>query len=167
LSVAERKVRAMKGKALFAAARDARGLRELPGGPLRVAQPSRVDDIREARFDAYRARAGEPAEWPAEQAATPADGQPTRPTDGQATEPTDGQATEPTDEQATARAEAARAAVPTGRDPEAWRALNDAAAAYRERLAAARSEVAKPAADRADVAQRGMAAVREALRHRP
>jgi hypothetical protein len=156
LSVAERKVRAMKGKALFAAARDARGLRELQAGPLRVAQPSRVDDIREARFDAYRARTGGQP-----------DGQATEPTDGQATEPTDGQATAEAGGQATVRAEAVRGALPTGRDPEAWRNLNDAAAAYRERLAATRSEVAKPGADPADVTQRGIAAVREALRHRP
>jgi hypothetical protein len=158
LSVAERKVRAMKGKALFAAARDARGLRELPGGPLRAAQPSRVDDIREARFDAYRARTGgQPTESAAGQAVAPADGLPTGPADGPAVAPAGGQAT----------AEGVRASLPTGRNPEAWRALNDAAAVYRERLAAARSEVAKPAVDRADVTQRGIAAVREALRHRP
>jgi hypothetical protein len=164
LSVAERKVRAMKGKALFAAARDARGLRELPGGPLRAAQPSRIDDIREARFDAYRARTG---------------GEATQPTDGQATGsasatesagrrasgPETGQATARADGLSQAEADAARVALPASQDPEAWRALNDAAAAYRERLAADRSEVAKPAA--ADVNQRGMAAVREALRHRP
>ncbi len=48
----------MDGKALFARVRDDRpGLRELPGGPLPVAQPSRVDDVRAARFDAYRERA--------------------------------------------------------------------------------------------------------------
>jgi hypothetical protein len=47
----------MNGKALFATVRDGQpGLRELPGGPLTVAQPSRVDDLRAARFDAYRAR---------------------------------------------------------------------------------------------------------------
>jgi hypothetical protein len=47
----------MNGKALFATVRDGQpGLRELPGGPPTVAQPSRVDDLRAARFDAYRAR---------------------------------------------------------------------------------------------------------------
>jgi len=52
----------MDGKALFATVRDGRpGLRELPGGPLTVAQPSRVDDVRAARFDAYRARIGRPS----------------------------------------------------------------------------------------------------------
>jgi hypothetical protein len=51
----------MDGKALFAAVRDGQpGLRELPGGPLTVAQPSRVDDVRAARFAAYRARIGGP-----------------------------------------------------------------------------------------------------------
>jgi hypothetical protein len=51
----------MDGKALFATARDGQpGLRELPGGPLTVAQPSRIDDVRAARFDAYRARIGRP-----------------------------------------------------------------------------------------------------------
>jgi hypothetical protein len=49
----------MDGKALFATVRDGQpGLRELPGGPPTVARPSRVDDIRAARFDAYRARIG-------------------------------------------------------------------------------------------------------------
>jgi hypothetical protein len=49
----------MNGKALFATVRDGQpGLREKPGGPLTVAQPSRVDDVRAARFDAYRARIG-------------------------------------------------------------------------------------------------------------
>jgi hypothetical protein len=48
----------MDGKALFARVRDdLPGLRELPGGPLPVTQPSRLDDIRAARFDAYRNRA--------------------------------------------------------------------------------------------------------------
>lgn len=48
----------MDGKALFVRVRDDRpGLRELPGGPLPVAQPSRVDEVRAARFDAYRRRA--------------------------------------------------------------------------------------------------------------
>jgi hypothetical protein len=47
----------MNGKALFATVRDDQpGLRDLPGGPLTAAQPSHVDDIRAARFDAYRAR---------------------------------------------------------------------------------------------------------------
>jgi hypothetical protein len=47
----------MNGKALFATVRDGQpGLRVLPGGPLTVAQPSHVDDVRAARFDAYRAR---------------------------------------------------------------------------------------------------------------
>jgi hypothetical protein len=47
----------MDGRALFATVRDDQpGLRELPGGPLTVAQPSRVDDVRAAKFDAYRAR---------------------------------------------------------------------------------------------------------------
>jgi hypothetical protein len=47
----------MHGKALFETVRDGQpGLRELPGGPVTVAQPSRVDDLRAARFDAYRAR---------------------------------------------------------------------------------------------------------------
>jgi hypothetical protein len=51
-------VRVMDGKELFARVRDdLPGLRALPGGPLPVAQPSRVDDIRAARFDAYRKRA--------------------------------------------------------------------------------------------------------------
>jgi hypothetical protein len=51
----------MDGKALFATVRDGHpGLRELPGGPLTVAQPSRADDVRAARFDAYRARVGRP-----------------------------------------------------------------------------------------------------------
>jgi hypothetical protein len=46
------------GKTLFVRTRDDRpGLRELPGGPLPLAQPSRVDDLRAARFSAYRERA--------------------------------------------------------------------------------------------------------------
>jgi hypothetical protein len=54
-------VRIMDGKTLFVTVRDGQpGLRELPGGPLTVAQPSRVDDVRAARFDAYRARIGRP-----------------------------------------------------------------------------------------------------------
>ena len=57
LSAPRSNVRIMNGKALFATVRDGQpGLRELPGGPLTVAQPSRVDDLRAARFDAYRAR---------------------------------------------------------------------------------------------------------------
>ncbi len=48
----------MDGRTLFAKTRDDRpGLRELPGGPLPVAQPSRVDELRAARFSAYRERA--------------------------------------------------------------------------------------------------------------
>lgn len=51
-------VRVMDGKELFARVRDdLPGLRQLPGGPLPVTQPSRVDEIRAARFDAYRKRA--------------------------------------------------------------------------------------------------------------
>jgi hypothetical protein len=111
----------MDGKALFATVRDDQpGLRELPGGPLTVAQPSRVDDVRAARFDAYRARIG----WPPR---TPVMRRP-------------------------------------GREPGAWRTLNAAAAAYRERAAAARAGEADPAA--ADIARRGRAAAGEALRHR-
>ena len=61
MSPARGNVRIMDGKALFATVRDGQpGLRELPGGPLTVAQPSRVDDVRAAKFDAYRARIG----WP-------------------------------------------------------------------------------------------------------
>ena len=65
----------MDGKALFASVRDGRpGLRELPGGPPTVAQPSRVDEIRAARFDAYRARIGQsPVERAAEARAKEAD----------------------------------------------------------------------------------------------
>jgi hypothetical protein len=165
----------MKGKAVFARARDAQpGLRELPGGPVRVAQPSRIDDIREARFDAYRARTDGQATEPIGGRATGrAGGRATEPIGGRATGSAGGQASGPETDQATVQAggqfqglaETARAAFPASRDPEeGWRALNDAAAAYRERLAASRS-AAKPAA--ADVNQRGMAAVREALRHRP
>jgi hypothetical protein len=111
----------MDGKALFATVRDGLpGLRELPGGPLAVAQPSRVDNVRAARFDAYRARIGGPPHMLTTR----------RP----------------------------------GREPGAWRSLNAAAAAYRERATAARAGEADPAA--ADVARRGRAAVAEALRHR-
>jgi hypothetical protein len=113
----------MNGKALFATVRDGRpGLRELPGGPLAVAQPSRVDDVRAARFDGYRARIGRPP--------------------GPLT----------------------TAMRRPGREPDAWRALNAAAAAYRERAAAARAGASDPAA--ADIARRGRAAVAEALRRR-
>jgi hypothetical protein len=120
MSAARSNVAAMDGKALFMTVRDGRpGLRELPGGPLTVAQPSRVDDVRAARFDTYRARIGQPP-------GRPAMGRP-------------------------------------GRDPGAWRTLNAAAAAYRERAAAARAGAADPAA--AGIARRGRAAVTEALRH--
>jgi hypothetical protein len=111
----------MDGKALFVTVRnDQPGLRELPGGPLAVAQPSRIDDVRAARFDAYRARIGRPPRT------------------------------------LTARG--------PGREPGAWHTLNTAAAAYRERAAAARAAETDPAA--ADIARRGRAAVCEALRHR-
>ncbi len=57
LSVPRGNVRIVDGRALFLSTRDDRpGLRELPGGPLRVAQPSRVDELRAARFSAYRQR---------------------------------------------------------------------------------------------------------------
>ena len=66
MSAAGSNVRNVDGKALFATVRDGQpGLRELPGGPLAVAQPSRVDDVRAARFDAYRARIGWPPGTPA------------------------------------------------------------------------------------------------------
>jgi hypothetical protein len=56
----------MDGKALFTTIRAGQpGLRELPGGPPTVAQPSRVDNLRAARFDAYRARIGQKALTPA------------------------------------------------------------------------------------------------------
>ena len=46
-------VRVMDGKELFARVRDdLPGLRQLPGGPLPVTQPSRVAEIRAASFDA-------------------------------------------------------------------------------------------------------------------
>jgi hypothetical protein len=58
LSVAGGNVRVVDGRILFAQARDGRpGLRELPGGPLPLAQPSRVDELRAAKFTAYRERA--------------------------------------------------------------------------------------------------------------
>jgi hypothetical protein len=108
----------MDGRALFATLRDGQpGLRELPGGPLTMAQPSRVDDVRAARFDAYRARISRPSTLTVR-----------RP----------------------------------GREPGAWRALNAAGAADREHATAARAREADPAA--ADIARRGRAAVREALR---
>lgn len=54
LSVPPGSVRIMDGKELFARVRDdLPGLRQLPAGPLPVTQPSRVDEIRAARFDAY------------------------------------------------------------------------------------------------------------------
>jgi hypothetical protein len=113
----------MDGKALFAAVRDGQpGLRELPGGPPTVAQPSRVDDVRAAKFDAYRTKIG----WP------------------------------PYTSTMTTRR--------PGREPGAWDTLNAAAAAYRERAAAARAAAADPAA--AEIARRGRAAAGEALRHR-
>jgi hypothetical protein len=61
----------MDGKALFAQVRnDLPGLRERPGGPLPVTQPSRVDEIRAARFDAYRRRAAAARAGQADPAAT-------------------------------------------------------------------------------------------------
>jgi hypothetical protein len=58
LSVAGGNVRVVDGRILFAQARDGRpGLREPPGGPLPLAQPSRVDELRAAKFTAYRERA--------------------------------------------------------------------------------------------------------------
>jgi hypothetical protein len=113
----------MDGKALFATVRDGQpGLRELPGGPLTVAQPSRVDDFRAARFAAYRSRIGQPPRTLTMTVRRPA------------------------------------------REPGTWHTLNAAAAAYRERAAAARAGEADPAAG--DVARRGRAAAAEALRHR-
>ena len=61
----------MDGKALFAHMRDdLPGLRQLPGGPLPVTQPSRVDEIRAARFDAYRRRSAAARTAKADPAAT-------------------------------------------------------------------------------------------------
>jgi hypothetical protein len=58
LSVPWGNVRVVDGRILFAKTRDDHpGLRELPGGPLPVAQPSRVEKLRAARFSAYRERA--------------------------------------------------------------------------------------------------------------
>jgi hypothetical protein len=63
-------VRVMDGKELFARVRDDMpGLRELPVGPLPVAQPSRLDDLRAARFEAYRKRAAAARVFPADPAA--------------------------------------------------------------------------------------------------
>ena len=63
-------VRVMDGKELFARVRDdLPGLRQLPGGPLPVVQPSRIDEIRAARFDAYRKRAAAARVFPADPAA--------------------------------------------------------------------------------------------------
>ena len=60
----------MDGKELFARVRDdLPGLRQMPGGPLPVTQPSHVDDIREARFDAYRKRAAAARLFPVDPAA--------------------------------------------------------------------------------------------------
>jgi hypothetical protein len=60
----------MDGKELFARVRDdLPGLRQLPAGPLPVTQPSRVDEIRAARFDAYRKRAAAARAFPADPAA--------------------------------------------------------------------------------------------------
>jgi len=60
----------MDGKELFARVRDdLPGLRQMPGGPLPITQPSRLDDIREARFDAYRKRAAAARLFPADPAA--------------------------------------------------------------------------------------------------
>jgi hypothetical protein len=60
-------VRVMDGKELFARVRDdLPGLRQLPAGPLPVTQPSRLDDIRAARFDAYRKRAAATRVFPAD-----------------------------------------------------------------------------------------------------
>jgi hypothetical protein len=113
----------MEGRTLFVTVRNSQpGLREPPGGPLTVAQPSRVDDLRAARFDAYRARIGLPPRTPAATMRRP------------------------------------------GREPDAWRRLNGAAAAYRERAAADRAREADPVA--AGVARRGRAAAGEALRRR-
>jgi hypothetical protein len=60
----------MDGKELFARVRDdLPGLRQLPVGPLQVTQPSRLDDIRAERFDAYRKRAAAARVYPADPAA--------------------------------------------------------------------------------------------------
>lgn len=63
-------VRVMDGKELFARVRDdLPGLRQLPGGPLPVAQPSRLDEIRAERFEAYRKRAAAARVYPPDPAA--------------------------------------------------------------------------------------------------
>jgi hypothetical protein len=60
----------MDGKELFARVRDdSPGLRQLPGGPLPVTQPSHLDEIRAARFDAYRKRAAATRVFPGDTAA--------------------------------------------------------------------------------------------------
>jgi hypothetical protein len=57
----------MDGKELFARVRaDSPGLRQLPGGPLPVTQPAHLDEIRAARFDAYRKRAAAARAFPGE-----------------------------------------------------------------------------------------------------
>jgi len=62
--------RVMDGKELFARVRDdSPGLRQLPGGPLSATQPSHLDEIRAARFDAYRKRAVAARVFPADPAA--------------------------------------------------------------------------------------------------
>jgi hypothetical protein len=68
--VAAGSVRVMDGKELFARVRDdLPGLRQLPGGPLPVTQPSRLDEIRAERFAAYRERATAARVYPADPAA--------------------------------------------------------------------------------------------------
>lgn len=60
----------MEGKELFARVRDdSPGLRQLPGGPLPETQPSHLDEIRAARFEAYRKRAAAARVFPADPAA--------------------------------------------------------------------------------------------------
>ena len=60
----------MDGKELFARVRDdSPGLRQLAGGPLPVMQPSHIDEIRAARFDAYRKRAAAARVFPPDPAA--------------------------------------------------------------------------------------------------
>jgi hypothetical protein len=60
----------MDGKELFARVRDdSPGLRQLPAGPLPVTQPSHHDEIRAARFDAYRKRAAATRVFPGDTAA--------------------------------------------------------------------------------------------------
>jgi hypothetical protein len=63
-------VAVMDGKELFARVRDdSPGLRQLPSGPLPATQPSHLDEIRAARFDAYRKRAAAARVFPADPAA--------------------------------------------------------------------------------------------------